>query len=270
MLDEKMLYAALDLVDLALAIVGPDGRVEWCNAAYADIVGSTAEDLTDSDLFGEARPCDEILPYERSTDRNQMVTVSGESLAGPVDVTIRPVVAGADHRLVVLRRSLVRPLGGRRLPPEVAEEVRSYVTELTGHAADTALLTMAPLSVLVLGVAEVESIRAAYGEDLLEEVLRKVAQTLVLQKRKADIIARYREGQFLVLAPDTSRHGAAMLAERIRRSVAALDLSARGQPIQVMLLAHAAEYRPSMDGSIRAAVEKASAALGSQSFQVVS
>jgi len=270
-LDEKMLCAALDLVDVGMAIVGPDQRVQWCNASYAEFLGLSADELVGSDFFVEARPCDEVLDLEKDWGLERMVTISGESPgAGPVDVAVRPVMPGSDQRLVVVRRGLVRPVGGRRLPPEVAEELREYVTELTGHAADPMTLASAPLSILMLTVAELDAIRATYGEDTLEEVLRQVAQALVLQKRKADIIARYRDGQFLVLAPDTPRFGASMLAERIRRSVATINFDVRGEPLSVTLLAFAAEYRPSMDGTVREAVEKASTALSTQVFQIVS
>jgi diguanylate cyclase (GGDEF)-like protein len=270
-IDEKMLCAALDLVDVGMAIVGPDRRVLWCNTAYADFLARSADELAGLDFLGEGRPCHEALELEEDWDLERMTTVSGESPGGgPIDVAVRPVVPGSDHRLVVLRRGLVRPVSGRRLPDEVAQELGEYVTELTGHAADPAMLAAAPLSILMLSIAEFDSIRSVHGEEVLEEVLRQVAQALVLQKRKADIIARYRDGQFLVLAPDTPRFGASMLAERIRRSVVALDLRVRGEPLHVTVLAFAGEYRPSLDGTVREAVEKASSSLLAQALQIVS
>jgi diguanylate cyclase (GGDEF)-like protein len=266
-LDENLLYAALDLVDVGLAIVGPDHRVEWCNAAYAEFLDIPADELVGADFFGVARPCDEVLELYGEWNAQRMVTVSGDSAHGPVDVTMRPVVPSSDQRLVVLRHGLVRPLGTRHLPPEAIEELRSYVTELTGHPADPSVVAAAPLSILMLAIAELESIRAAHGDDVVEEVVRQVAQALVLQKRKADIIARYRDGQFLVLAPDTPRYGATILAERIRRYVGGLDLEIDGRPLTITLLAHAAEYKPPMDGTVRGAIEKASATLASQTLQ---
>jgi diguanylate cyclase (GGDEF)-like protein len=233
-------------------------------------VGRAADEITGAGFFEEGRPCDEILEVESDWGVDRILTLNGEGPSGPVDVSIRPMLPGVPERLVVVRRGIVRPMRSRRLPDDVAGELCDYVTELTGHPADPTTLTAAPLSILMLMIAEAETIRATFGEDAAEDVLRQVAQALVLQKRKADVIARYREGQFLVLAPDTPRVGAAMLAERIRRSVASLGLEADGQPLRVTVLAFAAEYRPAMDGTVREAVEKASSGLQTQAFQIVS
>jgi diguanylate cyclase (GGDEF)-like protein len=269
-LDEKILCAALDLVDVGMAIVGRDRHIEWCNAAYAEFLGRSPEELIGADFLGDARPCSEALGLLTLWDREQMVTVSGECPGGPVDVSVRRVVPDSDQRLIVIRRGMVRSVGNRRLPAEVAEELRAFVTELTGHVADQAPLAVAPLSILVIAIAEIEAIRLNYGEAVVEELNRQVAQALVLEKRKADIVARYRESQFLILAPETPHHGAAMLAERVRRSVHALDLRTGGHPLTVTLLAHATEYRPQLGGSVREVVARASAALAAQTLQVVS
>jgi diguanylate cyclase (GGDEF)-like protein len=269
-LDEKMLCAALDLVDVGMAIVGRDRRIEWCNAAYAEFLGRTPEELIGADFFGDARPHCEGFDLVDLWNGESVLTVSGECPGGPVDVSVRRVVPDSEQRLVVLRRGMVRAVRSRRLPAEVAEEVRGFVRELTGHVADPAILAASPLSILMIAIAEIEAIRLAHGEEGVEEVHRQVAQALVLEKRKADIIARYGDNQFLILAPETPHHGASMLAERIRRSVHALDLRAGDQPLTVTVLAHATEYRSQLGGSVRAAVEKASAALAAQTLQVVS
>ena len=270
MIEESTLRAVLDLMDIGMAIVDTDRRVEWCNVAYADLVNRSVDELTGASIFEGARPCDELTQLESEWGTDRMLTLSGQGPVGPVDVSVRPVRQGSADRLVVVRRGLVRPVGGRRLPDEVVEELCSFVTEMTGHAADPMVLATAPLSILMVMIAEGEGIRAAHGETAVEDVLRQVAQALVLQKRKADVIARYREGQFLVLAPDTSRVGASMLAERIRRSVAGIELQYGGERLRATVLTFAAEYRPRMDGSVRDAVEKASSHLQSQAFQIVS
>lgn len=270
MIEETTFRAVLDLMDIGMAIVNGDRRVEWCNAAYADFVNRSVDEVTGASFFDEGRPCEEVSQTDAHWNGDAMLTISGQGPMGPVDVSIRPVSAGSAERLVVVRRGIVRPMGGRRLPDEVVVELCEYVTELTGHAADPAVLSMAPLSILMLMIAEVDSLRASHGEGVLEDVLRQVAQALVLQKRKGDVIARYGEGLFLVLAPDTSRVGATMLAERIRRSVAGLEFTADGKRLRANVLTFAGEYRPSLDGPVRDVVEKASAHLHTQAFQIVS
>lgn len=268
--DDKILCAALDAVDVGMALVGPDRRIQYANAAFADFVTAGTSPLEGDSIFGESCPCDALLEHESRWDEANQVTVSGTSPQGTsVDVVVRPVFPGSDVRLVVVRRGLVRAMTGRRLPAPVVEELQTFLTELTGHAADPAALSAAPLSILMLGVEGLDDLRARFGEHPVEEILRQVAQSLVLQKRKADIISRYDEGQFLVIAPDTPRYGAAMLADRIRRRVENLGLEVGEEPLDIRLLVYTAEYRPQLDGSIREAVEKASRTIAGKAPETI-
>lgn len=268
--DETTLCAALDVVDVGMALVGPDRRVQYSNAAYAEFVGTTPDDLVGESVFGVACPCEALQEHRERWEEAELMTVSGASPDGAVvDVVVRPVTPGSDVRLVVVRRGLVRAMTARRLPTPVVQEVQEFLTELTGHAADPSSLSAAPLSILMLGVEGIDDLRASIGDEAVEDVLREVAQSLVLQKRKADIISRYEDGQFLVIAPDTPRYGAAMLAERIRSRVESLAIEAEGEPVPVRLNTYTAEYRPQLDGSIRDAVRRASDSVAGRSAEPV-
>jgi diguanylate cyclase (GGDEF)-like protein len=269
--DQRTLCAALDAVDLGMALVGPDHRVEYCNAAYGEYLGLAPDAVAGHSVFGAGCPCEALAAYEDEWDRSEMIAVSGEApMGGVVEVIVRLVAPGSDTRLLVVRKGMVRTITARRLTPDVIEDVARFVTALTGHPVDQASLAVAPLSILLLALADLSSLRERYGEEVAEDALRQVAQALVLQKRKADITCRYSDGQFLVLAPDTPRYGASILAERIRHSLSTLDLEVVDGPVPVTLLAYTAEYRPSMDGSIREAVEKASSMLSQRSARLSS
>lgn len=260
--DTSTLCAALDVVDVGMALVGPDQRIQYANAAFAEFVAAAPDGVEGESIFSGACPCEALHDCQDRWDDAELLTVSGPSPSGSVvDVVVRPVTAGSDIRLVFVRRGLVRAVAGRRLPPPVIKEVQEFLTELTGHAADPTSLAAAPLSILMVGVEGLDELRSNIGDEGVEGVLREVAQSLVLQKRKADIISRYGDGQFLVIAPDTARYGAAMLAERIRNRVESLDIQADGEPVPVRLATYTAEYRPQLDGSIREAVRRASEAV---------
>lgn len=268
--DTSTLCAALDVVDVGMALVGSDRRIQYANAAFAEFVAAAPDGIEGESIFSGACPCEALHDCEDRWDEAELLTVSGPSPSGSVvDVVVRPVSPGSDVRLVVVRRGLVRAMAGRRLPPSVIKEVQQFLTELTGHAADPSSLSAAPLSILMVGIEGLDQLRSRVGDETVEDLLREVAQSLVLQKRKADIISRYGDGQFLVIAPDTARYGAAMLAERIRNRVESLGIQADGEPVPVRLATYTAEYRPQLDGSIREAVRRASDSVAGQSARTV-
>lgn len=269
--DQRTLCAALDAVDLGMALVGEDHRVEYCNTAYGEYLGLAPEAVAGTSIFAAGCPCESLAAYADDWDQSEMIAVSGEApMGGVVEVIVRLVSPDSDTRLVVVRKGMVRTISARRLTQEVIEDVARFVTDLTGHPVDEGALGAAPLSILLLSLADLGSLRQRYGEEVAEDALRQVAQALVLQKRKADITCRYSDGQFLVIAPDTPRYGAAILAERIRQSLTTLDLEVVDGPVPVTLLAYTAEYRPNMDGSIREAIEKASSMLSQRAARLSS
>lgn len=268
--DHSTLCAALDVVDVGMALVGPDQRVQYANAAYAEFVAAAPDGIEGESIFAGACPCEALHDQRGRWDDADLITVSGQSPSGSVvDVVVRPVAPGSETRLVVVRRGLVRAMAGRRLPPSVVQELQEFLTEVTGHAADPSSLSAAPLSILMIGIEGLDDLREKLGAEGVEDLLRQVAQSLVLQKRKADIISRYGDGQFLVIAPDTARYGAAMLAERIRGRVEGIDIETDGEPLPVRLATYTAEYRPQLDGSIRDAVRRASDAVAGQSAEAL-
>lgn len=264
--DAKMLRAALDAVDVGMALVRADRSIAYANAAFADIVELSAAELEGAPLFGPACPCEALSDYAEAWETHDLITTTGSSPSGAVvDVAVRPVVPGEDTRLVIVRRGLVRSVGGKRLSDEEVADVQEFVTELTGHPADAGTLGTPPISLLLVGIEDLEALKRSGGDETVEETLRQVAQALVLQKRKADIISRYGDDQFLVIAPDTPRAGASMLAERIRGRLELLGLDVVGKPLE--LATYVAEFRPHLDGSIRSAVERASEALNGRTSE---
>lgn len=268
--DESILRAALDAVDIGMALVGPGGRIEYANAAFGEYVANPDGVVEGTSIFGVGCPCGALQPYEAGWAESEAIDATGESPQGPtVDVAVRLVRPDSDVRLVVVRRGLVRTIHRRRLPPEVVLDLQDFLEELTGHSADPGAIAAAPLSILMLGIENLDGLRDHRGDEVVEEILREVAQALVLQKRKADIIGRYGNGQFLVMAPDTPRHGAEMLAERIRRRVESLQFESNGEPVLISLITWAAEYEPQFDGPIRQAVERASRAVAGHASEPI-
>lgn len=249
---EQTLRAVLDALDIGVALVGSDHRLDYCNIAYAELLGIPVIELLGTSLFGPACPSTAILSYQTSWDEEAVVALTGEGVnGGTVEIVAQPLTPGSDLRLVVVRRGLTRTVRRPLLDPAIVEDMLEFLTELTGHEPDISVLTTPPISIVMIAI---ESLGESDPEKPVEETLRMVAEALVLQKRKADIITRYTDDRFLVIAPETPRRGAVMLADRIEASVQTLEI-----PVRVRT--YAAEFRPPMDGTLRDAVGRASEAL---------
>lgn len=83
--------------------------------------------------------------------------------------------------------------------------------------------TNQPLSLLMVDVDHFKSFNDRFGHPLGDQALRAVAQNVgTCAGRPADLAARYGGEEFAIVLPETDSVGAAVLAERIRASIAAL------------------------------------------------
>ncbi len=76
-----------------------------------------------------------------------------------------------------------------------------------------------PLALAMLDVDKFKTYNDSYGHPAGDEVLRNVAGILLESARPYDFVARYGGEEFVAILPGTSRDGALVIAERIRRSV---------------------------------------------------
>lgn len=85
-----------------------------------------------------------------------------------------------------------------------------------------------PLSAMIIDVDFFKQINDRYGHGVGDEVLRSLASILLAKLRKADSLTRWGGEEFVVLCPNTARGSAALLAERLRKQVAATAFPATG------------------------------------------
>lgn len=76
------------------------------------------------------------------------------------------------------------------------------------------------LSVLMIDVDRFKEINDGYGHEIGDHVLRFVAAAVRAALRQGDLVGRWGGEEFLVLLPFTDRHGAEVVAERVRAAVA--------------------------------------------------
>ncbi len=78
-----------------------------------------------------------------------------------------------------------------------------------------------PISIALLDIDHFKSINDTYGHGVGDEVLKEFAQRIRQSVRGVDLSARIGGEEFLVVMPETATSSAAVVAERLRASIAA-------------------------------------------------
>lgn len=100
-----------------------------------------------------------------------------------------------------------------------------------------------PLSLLMLDIDHFKRINDEYGHDIGDEALKLLTRTCLQQLRPHDLFARTGGEEFAALLPHTGIADAAMVAERIRRTVAGLALPlADGRELRFTVSIGAAQW----------------------------
>ena len=129
---------------------------------------------------------------------------------------------------------------------------RAYNRRYFFHACEVALKSLSsqgrPLSVLVLDVDHFKRVNDEFGHGQGDVVLRLVAQACQRSLRQDEIFARFGGEEFAVLLPDAANATALIVAERVRKAVATLQLDVgHGAPITPTISVGVATLDPSAD-----------------------
>ncbi|HYD31012.1 MAG TPA: GGDEF domain-containing protein [Azospirillaceae bacterium] len=90
-----------------------------------------------------------------------------------------------------------------------------------------------PLALLMLDIDHFKQINDRFGHPAGDEALRRFADTCRGTLRSADVFGRCGGEEFAIITPDTDAAGAAVLAERLRRHVAASTIDLPGGPLRM-------------------------------------
>lgn len=108
---------------------------------------------------------------------------------------------------------------------------RRRLDELLDLEWRRAMRTGSPIALLMIDADNFKSYNDLFGHQAGDAALAAIAHCIRGNVRRAsDISARYGGEEFSVLLPDTTLAGAAVIAERIRESVAALRADPQGRP----------------------------------------
>ena len=118
-----------------------------------------------------------------------------------------------------------------------------------------------PLSVLMIDLDYFKEVNDRYGHPAGDDVLRIVAQLLLLCLRKTDLLARYGGEEFSILLPETTLTGAAIIAERIRQTICQKPVIAEGVSIEVSVSIGTASHADDNEATPEILLKKADLAL---------
>ncbi|MCG6659661.1 diguanylate cyclase [Halomonas campisalis] len=111
---------------------------------------------------------------------------------------------------------------------------RSWLEKLLEVHFDIAKANQQPLSVMFIDLDHFKRINDAHGHRFGDRALIHFAGTLKRMVRGSDIAGRYGGEEFLVIMPQTRRHQAYVLADRVRQQLSKGPLAhAGGKPVHV-------------------------------------
>jgi len=106
---------------------------------------------------------------------------------------------------------------------------RRYFVERFESALSFARRARQPLTVVMADLDHFKRVNDTYGHAAGDRVIRSFAECLSLSSRKEDLITRYGGEEFLALMPNTRAAQGALFAERVRSTLAKMDLLGDGR-----------------------------------------
>jgi diguanylate cyclase (GGDEF)-like protein len=103
---------------------------------------------------------------------------------------------------------------------------RSSLDSQLERVADLSFLMSATPCLLMIDIDHFKSVNDRFGHPIGDEVIRRVADTLVRNfLRREDFVARYGGEEFVVVIPDSSAHAVRQRAERVRQAISEIGFS---------------------------------------------
>jgi len=241
--------------------------------------------------FDGLRLCSQVRSLERTRNVPILAVAEADNNArlvrgleiGVNDYLIRPI--DKNEMLARVRTQIKKKRYTERLRDNVQASIEMAITDaLTGlfnrRYMETHLATLVeqaasrgkPLAVLILDIDYFKSVNDSHGHDAGDDVLREFSTRIRKSIRNIDLACRYGGEEFVIVMPETDMAVATMVAERIRRRIAAepfaiqqgarklevtisIGLSAIGTPgdnaAAILKRADTALYRAKRDGRNR-------------------
>lgn len=231
-------FAALvEHVSDIIAVLSPDGMIEYASPAAARVLGQDEGSLNGTSLLELVHPDDlpgRIVDLARSDE---------QGIGTPVELRLRAADGSWRHLEVVVSDLTENPaIGGivmdardvtERVEAISALATKAYTDQLTGLPNRMRLLDRmaqalqqatreGSVGVLLCDIDHFKAINDTFGQTAADEVLREIADRLVEAAGLGATVARVRSDEFVVLLGDLGDTGDAVrMANRLRAAISA-------------------------------------------------
>ncbi len=124
---------------------------------------------------------------------------------------------------------------------------RRYVFNVFGNALKQYRRYADPFSLIMIDADHFKRINDRYGHSAGDVALRAIADACNSSVRDSDVVGRFGGEEFIILLPHTAAAEAALVAERIRRTMLRDGCYWQGQKLDITLSLGVAEAGPSTD-----------------------
>jgi diguanylate cyclase (GGDEF)-like protein len=240
----------------AYALVSADGHVLRYNQAFCTLTGKKAFELKRNvrfnDLLADPEPNGQLsallhsntplrldeIPILRVADSDTLQAIvtsfpyhdENQALLG-VCLLLRDVTAESNLQGKYKQRhmeSITDPL--------TKLYTRRYISSFMNDLRNRKDTSVEPdISVLLCDIDHFKSVNDNLGHGAGDHVLKLTAEVIRSQCRITDRVGRYGGEEFLVVLPNTTVHGACIVAEKIRRAVESADIQFEDKPVRVTI-----------------------------------
>lgn len=123
---------------------------------------------------------------------------------------------------------------------------REFETQLSRHMA-SATRHKNRLSLFMFDLDHFKQFNDTHGHQAGDLILKKIAFLVKDNMRQGDILARYGGEEFIAILPETGRHKAMELADRLRTKIAAAEILYNDTTMRVTASFGVSELTPGMD-----------------------
>lgn len=249
---QQIVHAAKDVIIVTKAdpIDPPGPEIVYVNKAFTELTGYTSEEVigrTPRLLQSTGTDAASRREIKQALRKQQPVRVTIKNYAKSgreywLDVSILALrnQAGEVTHFVAIERDVTEqkalekkletlsrtdPLTGLLNRRSLEDFLDKEYSRFTRHDIQ--------FSLLLLDIDHFKSINDQYGHDTGDRVLKMLADSCIAQLRKHDVMARYGGEEFCVVLPNTNGERAAVLAEKLRTTIAARTLGVNDEQIGV-------------------------------------